>query len=142
MKKLMALVLTVMLMTVPFTLAASDLTAMTVEQLLALRSEIEAELLARGTVKSFTVPPGEYEVGVDLPAGQYTLSLKDPTTYLASVYTHLNMNDFRNGGYDRNYDMRSKGDAVVGKVTFYNGEILEIKYASIVFAPYTGIKFD
>lgn len=141
MKKTAALVLAILLLVSPAALAASDLSGMTVDQLLALRSGIDAELLARGELKSFSVPPGEYEVGIDFPAGKYSLSLKDPTAHMASVYTHESEAAFRDGGYDRSFTMRSEGEASVGKVTLYDGEFIEVKFSSVVFELYTGIKF-
>lgn len=142
MKRAAILLLAILLIPTTPALASDDMGGMTREQLLALRSEIEAELLSRDKGRSVTVPPGEYEFGVDLPAGTYSLTLKDPSAYSATVYIHRNMADFRKGGYDRSYDLHGSRETLVGKAIFYAGEILEVRYASVVFAPYTGLKFD
>jgi hypothetical protein len=142
MRKLTAIILALAVLFALSPVMAEDFESMSIQQLLALRSSIEAELLARGDHDSFTVPPGEYLIGIDIPAGQYSISLKDPSSYGASIYTHKNEAEFRKGGYDRTFSLRSAGDAVVGKVTLYEGEILEITHASVVFALYSGIKFN
>ena len=51
-----------------------DLTAMSRDELLVLEEQIIKELTSRPDYKEVTVPPGVYEVGVDIPAGKWTIS--------------------------------------------------------------------
>ncbi len=47
---------------------------MTDEELILAQEELQNEIIARGLVKKATIPPGLYEVGVDIPVGKYVLT--------------------------------------------------------------------
>lgn len=57
MKKIVALSM-VLLMLIPTVLASTSLSTKTIEELIQMKTEIEAELLSRNKGQSFGVPPG------------------------------------------------------------------------------------
>lgn len=137
MKRLFAMALAVIMLVIPSVLAASDLTGMTVEELIKLRTQIEAELMSREEVKSFTVPVGTYEVGVDFPAGVF--SLKPATkwsVFFMVASSEANITDFRSR------ESHSIGaDTPIGKITLSKGEFVYLDGGSLLFSVYTGIGF-
>ena len=52
-------------------LADTDLSSMSVEELAALKNDIEAELASRDSTGAFILPSGTYEIGVDLKSGKF-----------------------------------------------------------------------
>lgn len=91
----------------------------------------ELELQHRGFAQGeVVVPMGEYIVGEDIPAGTYTLTPYDTLTDI-EVYS----NDKR----VHNHCLTSKDK--IGKLQLLDGQIVKIKYGSMVFAPYNGLGF-
>ena len=135
MKKIVALLLALLLCLGSFpAFAAVDLSAYTQEELLALRDSINQELLKRGIEKEVTVPNGMYIVGVDIPAGTYTLK---PNGYaVCKVWKSVSSK----------YSFFSEGvsesdNEYIGKLILIEGNIVEITYGSFVFSPYQGLGF-
>lgn len=58
-------------------IAEINLSNMSVAQLIALKEQINNELMSRPQIKSVTVPQGLWVVGKDIPAGTYTLKCPD-----------------------------------------------------------------
>lgn len=137
MKRALAMVLAMALLLVPAAFAASDLAGLTVDELIKLRTQIEAELMGREEVKSFTVPAGTYEVGVDFPAGVF--SLKPATkwsVFFMVASSEANIVDFRSR------ESHSIGaDTPIGKITLSKGEFVYLDGGSLLFTVYTGIGF-
>lgn len=141
MKRLLTLVLIVILLTVPFALAASDLSAMSVEQLIKLRTQIEAELISRNEVKSFSVPQGTYIAGEDFPAGTYKVILDGTPMLPMSVLTVNDPSD-QFGVGDMYSISPSTGASEVGKLVLKEGFIIEVNGSNLLFTVYTGISFN
>ena len=137
MKKIVALLLALMLCLGSFPAFADvDLSAYSQEELIALRDLINLELLKRGIEKEVTVPIGMYEVGVDIPAGTYTVKPK-PNGYAnievwKSVSSKYSMSSEFVSDYDKEY---------IGKLKLIDGNIIEITHGSLVFSPYQGLGF-
>ena len=95
-----------------------------------LLAVVEHELQRRGFAKGeVTVPVGEYIVGEDIPAGTYTLTahnLTDIEVYSGSKCVH-------------NHCLTSSEQ--IGKLPLQDGQVVKIKYGSVVFAPYKGLGF-
>ena len=77
--KLTAILLLVVLL-VSCTYAGADdvdLSAMSYEELEALRNRITDEMLTRPEWESILVPAGVYEIGVDIPEGTWTITAEE-----------------------------------------------------------------
>ena len=78
MKKVVALLLSIMLLffSLPIVSLSEgiDLSAMSFEELKTLEQQIIKEIISRPEYKEVTVPLGTYKVGVDIPAGKWTIS--------------------------------------------------------------------
>ena len=136
MKKIFALVLALLLLCGSVSaFAASPLADYTVEQLLALRAQINAELAARGIEKDVFVPIGIYEVGVDIPAGVYTVKTHKSGASIR-VYVDAEYSDYIISEYLSYYD----GD-YIGKLTLKDGFFVVIGDGKLVFSPYKGLDF-
>jgi hypothetical protein len=73
MKKLLALVLGLLLLVVPALAEETDLAALSLEELVALRERIDAEIAARIPVNEAPFYTGIYVVGRDIKAGVYVI---------------------------------------------------------------------
>ena len=73
MKKLFCLLLVVCVIPV-FSWAETDLSSMSFDQLLDLRSALNAEIISRPEWKEVVVPAGTWIVGRDIPTGSYSVS--------------------------------------------------------------------
>ena len=109
-----------------------DFASMSVDELLAMRSAINTELLSRGFEKEVTVPNGNYTIGVDIPAGTYTIRP-------AISYDVVNVYD-ANGDYLANFCLDYDADVYIGKYTFEDQQVVNI-VGAVIFAPYTGLGF-
>ena len=87
MKKLLCLLLCLVCLPT-FALAEVDLDSLTFVELIELREQITAEITSRPEWKEVFVPAGVYEVGVDIPAGRWTLTLAD-TEYFGYTYGNV-----------------------------------------------------
>ena len=72
MKKLLCIIM--ILCVIPVISLADDLTSMSYEDLIALSRQITAEIMSRPEWKEVEVPSGEWTVGVDIPAGVYSIT--------------------------------------------------------------------
>ncbi len=133
MKKVLVLLLALLLVISTASAEGFNLSDMTTEELVSLRSAVNAELAARDfKEKEVSVPPGRYTVGTDIPAGVYTLT--NPTTDFSSVRTYE-----PNGSFDMGFQV--KAEEPVGKLALVEGQTVEILYESVVFKPYKGLGF-
>ncbi|MDI9521630.1 MAG: hypothetical protein QM308_10840 [Bacillota bacterium] len=81
MKKTVSLILAVVMLAC-FAFTASyaegiDLSSLSYEELIALQSKITLEIMSRPDFKTVKVPPGAYKVGVDIPAGKWTITASE-----------------------------------------------------------------
>ena len=129
MKKVVAFLIVLLLM-FSSVAVAEDLKTMTVDELVALRSAINAELISRGFEKNVTVPAGSYTIGKDIPVGEYTIRTN-------SVVVVLTTQDAL-GNYCDVYSITPTAE--IGKITLFDGYKLTIS-ASVIFAPYVGLGF-
>lgn len=142
MKKLLA-ALSVSLCLLPAcALSAFDLSAMTTDDLVALRDQVSDELSRRGASSSVTVPIGVWRIGEDIPAGTWMLSAIDDR------YTHivigptvdpsgLTMDKYASGNSGF---FLSRGDAC--RVTLCAGDFLFIESCPVTFSPASSFTLD
>ena len=71
MKKICALVLALLL--IQGAALAADLSGMSFDELLALRDQVQRELISRPEWKEVTVPAGTWYIGPEIPEGIYSL---------------------------------------------------------------------
>lgn len=112
-------------------LASYALSDMSIDELVTLRSEINAELMERGYEKEVTIPAGTYIIGEDIPAGAYTIRHVSRSA-MVTVYDE-------NGRISEYHSVR-EGE-IIGKMTMLNKQTVEISSGSVIFAPYVGLGF-
>ena len=76
MKKLLSLLVSLFLLC-SSALAEIDLSVLTFDELAALRDQCQLEMMSRDQWQEVTVPQGLYEVGVHIPAGDWTIRCAD-----------------------------------------------------------------
>lgn len=140
MKKVTILVFAILLLSMPSVLASNDLVSMAISELIKLRTEIEAELISRKEVKSFSVPQGTYIVGEDFPAGVYKVTLDGTPMLPMAALTVKDPSDKYDIG-DLYSIVPSTGISEVGKLVLKDGFIVEVNGPNLLFTVYTGIEF-
>lgn len=137
MKKLLIAILIILLL-LPNVLAAPSLSVMSTDELIKLKTNIQAELMAREEVKSFEVPTGIYEVGVDLPAGTYTITLKSG---YSSIFAVANT-EKEISSYDYLQSFTIEQENILGKFRLEEGMFIRNSTNPIILTTYTGLKFN
>ena len=132
MKKLLA---TILIMLCVFTFAhadAPDLSGLTYDQLVALQHYITAEIMSRPEWKEITVPAGQWIVGVDIPAGYYSIKPVGGGAYLR-IYD------------DKGHSVTSGGlrkeEHIIGKINLGTAYTVEIEGGSLLFTPAVALGF-
>lgn len=137
MRRLFALVLVFVLMFCSVATAESiDLSALSLDELIALRQEIDLLIFGSDAYKNVPVPAGDYVIGVDIPAGTYTLEAHGDSYAMITVYADANKDIMGMGACHS-----VGGGETVGKIEFKDGEVVEIQMGSIVFKTYAGLGF-
>ena len=86
---------------------------------------------------SFTVPIGEYVVGVDLPAGTYSVRCDENS----SVTTVIFSREVGDSWYMLE-GLHSGTDEIIAKVELLDGYFVQVRNGSAYFSAPTGIIFD
>lgn len=81
--------------------------------------------------KEVTVPRGEYIVGMDIPAGDYTVT---SLGWMATVKVETSA-----GKYKGSYCM-NEGDQI-GRLSLKEGDVLSVTIDDVIFKPYAGLGF-
>ena len=135
MKKLIALLMIIALLLPAAVLAdLPDISGLSYDELLELRTKIQLQLFSSKLVDGITVPPGEYIIGEDIPEGSYrvcAISLERNSMVIIysagkNVLTSYAIGDLY-GAYE------------VGKLPLENGMIIEVDFAPVIFYPYAGL---
>lgn len=95
MKKVLVLLLSLMLLTITAhaeSVESIDILNMDTEDLVALKSQIEAILTERNAQDEDLMLSGRYEVGVDIAAGKYNFYLKDDST-ISQIHVYPSKED-------------------------------------------------
>lgn len=83
---------------------------------------------------------GRYTVGVDIPAGSYTISVIDKSTNL--TVWGADYGDYQtNGGLLLNVVINKKSNPSLGKVILEEGNVIDFE-SQLLFEKYTGLSFD
>lgn len=110
------------------------------ENLIALYEYAKIEMERRGLQplgivnpeKETSVPPGQYTVGKDIPAGAYTI--KSEGTFFALMYVYSS-----EGSLLATYNVTPA--ASIGKLELEEGQTLQFTGDTLTFAPYKGLGF-
>lgn len=149
MKKFTCILLLVALMgclVLPACAEEIDLTALTWEELLELKSAITLEQLTRDEWEEVEVPQGVYKVGEDIPAGKWTVTCKTGRNCYLEFGEALREDGHSvswRGTHDLVYIYKDAGSD--GKQTEYTFEAKDGYYIVIddspaTFTPYTGTR--
>lgn len=155
MKKLLAIVL-IIAMLIPAACAEMDfsdlitldLSNLTLEQLILLREKIELTMWGTDDWQAVVVPQGVYQIGVDIPAGKWTIAATEGNfsfIYIGNAVKpdgevdikgerslYQRIDDKAYSGFDENKDLPSFD------VELADGYYIQIKYSSAIFTPYIG----
>ena len=93
----------------------------------------EAATLPEITNDGLRVPPGEYTIGLDIPAGTYRVEITDGTGYY-DLFDKKDGNKISTGLTGKSYDVTE-----IGKITFSNGNVLKLRNSTFIIYPYTGL---
>ena len=77
MKKLLIVLLTLMLLLPTIAVAEVNLSGMTYDELVSLKDQINLAIWSSDEWQEVSVPAGVYTVGVDIPAGKWTIKAAD-----------------------------------------------------------------
>lgn len=131
-----------------------DLSDLTFEDLSALSTLCQAEMMTRDEWQEVTVPQGDYQVGVDIPAGKWVIRCADigRSSYLLQE-TYITWGSEKPVGGFVPYSGK-KGDVQIynPNSSYYGGEVTQYvielakgdwiaihpQYNAAVFTPYTG----
>lgn len=104
------------------------------DELIIFAQMAQNEIVSRGLVKSAVVPQGVYIVGLDVPAGIYSVS-HDGSVSSVEVYPSATSNDDL-------YDYSIYGDEIIGRLELLDGQRLEVLHSAITLTVYTGLVFN
>ena len=127
MKKLICLLL-IVCMFPAIALADLDLSDFTYEQLVALHHYIGMEIMRRPEWKEVTIPGGTWYVGVDIPAGSYSIR---PTENGRGAFLKI----YNTKGKDVVYQGVRNESNSIGKVQVEEGYTVIVEDGSLLFAP-------
>lgn len=126
MRKTFALTLVFCLMLTVTSFASDiDLTSMSDENLLELKTKVDTEITNRGLDDGFELPEGVYKIGTDIKAGSYVFynlnDSEDRTSYIHWYNTEDDFNSYKDAGFEGIYT-----DSVY-RVSLNDGMILQVK---------------
>lgn len=153
MKRISAFLLVLCLLAVPiFSNAESiDLSGMTFAELVKLQERVTMAMWKSDDWQEVTVPAGLYTVGVEIPAGKWTVTAT-PNAYSADVTIGTELNETKSAisfmGERKNYSLYGVDNWAYNEsransctVTLKEGMYISIG-ATVVFTPYAGPGFS
>lgn len=126
----------------------SDLSGMSLGDLQTLSEQVTMAMWATGDWQEVTVPAGLYQVGVEIPAGKWTISAMkkgDATVRIGSELEENGMAISFNGRttfylYGVEHYAYDESKATSTTVTLTNGQYIKFD-ATVIFTPYAGPGF-
>lgn len=129
--------------------AQYDLSGFSYTDLLTIVAQAQREMMTRSEFQEVTVPAGLYQVGVEIPAGKWTISL--PTSDDKYASADIDIGDKLDAGkndialwdsttYDSIYLSKSNNKTTY-TVTLIDGYYIKIGH-SVVFSTPTGATFS
>lgn len=134
MKKLITMFLILALAMPALALAdLPDISGLSREDLIELNYRIQMLLFSQQLVEGVNVPPGQYIIGEDIPAGTYRIEITGGTGFY-DVYEKEGGRTILTGLTGKSYDVLE-----IGKITLEDGNVLALYNSTFVFFPYTGL---
>ncbi len=132
MKKLLLLVLVVCSLFSCSSAEDIDLSTLSFDELQSLKLRIEAEMVKRPEWEGVEVPIGCWRVGVDIPAGAYSIEIKDSKRLgNVAVWGFASQDYTTNGGLLHN-KMIGQKQGNIGRIELMDGWLLEVNYPVIL----------
>lgn len=150
MKRILAMLLVLLLLTPALALAEVDLSGMTYDELVTLKDHINKAMWESQEWQEVTVPQGVYSVGADIPEGHWNISAAQGQTVTVRWGTKLNDAgtdvdvDWNGGIYEYEtlvsptYDYYQASDRTAVDFDLKDGQFVVVDYGQAVFTPYTG----
>ncbi len=155
MRRLFALVVAMALMGAGMACAEPeniDLAAMSLEDLQALQLRILEAMWASDAWQSVEVPEGAYEIGVEIPAGRWTISAREDEYVVIHVVSRLNATRTKESSNAQRYAyqviasetsyMRDDYPSTSFTLTLEAGMFIIIEDAPAIFTPPAGPSFS
>ena len=120
-----------------------DLAGMNFSELSDLAIKANYEMMNRQEWFSVTVPMGMYTVGIDIPAGRYTIKCVENQHYCIFEWGEYKNNQLltsRGGSafiYGEKSEYTKDSDTKSINAIFNDGQVIKIKHGDCVFYPYT-----
>ena len=152
MKKLVCILL-LLCFTLSFAIAENiDLSNMTIEELALLRDRCQMEIMKSDKWQNVKVPVGVYQIGIEIPAGRWTITPIEGDTAMLIWGTKLDESgqgiDSWNTRFYNAQQITSPKDSYykynsVESITWdlKEGQYLIISDCSVYFSPYAGVDF-
>lgn len=134
MKKLICITMILCILPV-IALADVDLSSLTYDELLALRDQLNGEIISRPEWKEVTVPSGIWYVGKDIPVGSYSIKPYNKGAFLTVENPSATF-----GKLIINQGVRNESNSV-GKVELKEGYIVTVDGGSLIFTPPESLGF-
>lgn len=120
----------------------------TMEQLYMLLSIVQSEILSRSEWKEVTVPPGNYVIGEDIPAGHWTIKYAPGEISIIEYFQNANhtgiepadsLYDLNTWGIvDPTHELSSLYDRTEIDLQLTEGYHLNVTIGPAIFVPFTG----
>lgn len=114
-----------------------NLSALSFQELVQLQQKLNREIMSRPEWKEVTVPVGTWKVGVDIPAGTYSVTGGKLMATL-EIYSSPEKN-YRN--MVESYTFSGMTTTAVGRVTLSDGQYVVIDIEPLTFAPPISLGF-
>ena len=147
MKKVITICMTLALILalIPAAAADWDLSDFSFDDLIALRAQVQLEMMSRPDYEEVEVPLGVYKVGEDIPAGTWRVLCR--SGYVTAVEVGVNLNE---AGTELNYPYKAhetisnenanifSGGTTEWSVTVSDGDYICVEISPAIFTTYTG----
>lgn len=136
MKKIITLVLALVVCSTA-AVAEFDLTGLSFEELIQLQQQVQLAMWTSDSWQEVEVPAGIYEIGVDIPAGKWTMTSTD----ISSLRYGKSVNEYFTEVEDRieHETFYSGSESVTWNLV--EGTFLQIASSPFIFTPYTAPAF-
>ena len=134
MKKILsAFVVFILILSISASVFAIDLSGMSYNELMDLRTQVNNALMNSGNLKEVKVPQGVYEIGKDIPAGKWYIKDENEDRY-ASIFTYESADMVSYSDY-----MQLNPDV---NVMFHDGQFIDLSATAIFSSGYSGFDFS
>lgn len=120
--------------------AETNISDLSYNELIELKQKIEAEIVSRPEWQGVSLTIGCWRIGKDIPAGSYSITIKDPSRIGGvSVWGYASQDYSTNGGLIHNLLIGQKNGSI-GRIELLEGWLLEVNYP-VILKPAEGLDF-